>query len=437
VNFHYFTAGARQGTKAILFATFLALLSSPTFAESTLKNCPSEFGKFAKSFRYPEEISELKPGIKHTIHDMEKFLRDKLGTQLAADLSNDSTRITIMRGPGRRLKEHFPAGSKFEEMKNPFGAFNVVKVTPKKGKPEFVLTNVNGESRYLQVLSLLKLGGVAESRVRLTGQLSSYEPLYKRTFENIGHKPDLVVFGFSNTALQGLVEKPGVKNAAQILRRNQRYADQKWEKPAFHQHELKKMGVQVIQFKNGKKVWFVDNEYGDRAVDLYEALEEHGAGKIILLGTAGALDDSYRVGDIVSPRYFLTDEGHKFNSPFRSRLKKDGLSIDVETPTIETKKWLKEQIDEGADFVDVELVKVAREALERDDDDFAAYLIVSDLLNTKKPTDYTQWTEAHRQKAKKDLTPIIDHHLREAGIENPQEISSYKIFHFDTEEAIK
>ena len=86
----------------------------------------------------------------------------------------------------------------------------------------------------------------------------------------IGKPPDLVVFGFANTAIRGFLNS-NVSNPkiGKFIMRNSEYAESKWGKPFFGAHELQNMGVQIFTFSDGKTVWFIDNEYGDRAVDLF------------------------------------------------------------------------------------------------------------------------------------------------------------------------
>ena len=261
-------------SKAIFFrllslaSLFVIYASVPAAFPSTQIHCATRFAEL-KEFRYPKALDELDPEAPHTIKDMRNYLFSKLGKEPVELAKNPQIKFTIVKGPGEEFLRHLQlaADETAHPVDNPFGAFNLVKVTGPNRPPHFYITNVNGESRYLQVLSFLKLAGVQERQIQSFGNLSSYREIYLDTFQRIGHKPDLVVFGFANTALQDFAERSPSANTSEILRRNLEYTAGKWNKPVYRQHELSRMGVQVLELQNGKHIWFIDNEYGDRAVE--------------------------------------------------------------------------------------------------------------------------------------------------------------------------
>lgn len=383
------------------------------------------------TFQYPALVESLDVSSGHTIENVRGYLSSKMSPELMQEAGNLNTDFVVIQGPGNRAHEHLPPGL-HQEMSNGFGAFNVVKVTQESGKKSFVFTNVNGESRYLQVLSFLKLAGITADRVSVRGEAQSYKDLYRRTFEKIGSKPDLVIFGFSNTSFESLVRSLVKSDIApeSLLATNKAYAEKKWEKPVFLEHELMNMGVQVVTFKNGKKLWLVDNEYGDRATVLMNAMQDYGVNNVLLLGTAGALNPKYKVGDLVSPYYYSLPDGRKILSKLSTNYVREGVHVHVDSPALESKVWLRQQLERKVDFVDVELQKVSEHI--RPGVRYDAHLVISDVINSEKPQDYTHWTEDHRRQTQKTLLPILGKALESAGIDASTRISSYKVHYFET-----
>lgn len=411
-----------------LSLSFLFSIILGSFAQAQ-NSCPDIFGFFA----FPRIIDELDPYAPHTIEDVTSYLRNKIGKETLKEVHNENVDYIILQGPGTLYSNFFKAPDvlKVKEIPNDFGAFNVVRVEFKNGRSAFVFTNVNGESRYIQVLSFLRLARVGESRIYSKGQLSTYNLIYRRTFRSLREVPDLVVFGFSNTSFEIVTKSNPAKSREAYLATNHRYATQKWIKPLYLEHELQNMGVQAMTFSNGKKVWFIDNEYGDRATVLIEALQNHGVKNILLLGTAGSLNPIYQVGDVVSPHTYSDASGRMLlsNTTF-SLIQRSGEHVHVDSPALESKRWLKQEIADGNDLVDVELQKAA--SVIAPTVHFEAYLVVSDLLNSKTPQDYTKWTEKSRQKSMESLKPILNQSLLRIGVQPTTEITDYKVEYFKT-----
>lgn len=385
------------------------------------------------SFEYPRIVEKVDPLEPHTIEDVTSYLKSKMGPEII-DLARDkNTDFIVLKGHGKKTAGFFQSDNilRYKELKNPFGAFNVVKVDYRGGGSSVVITNVNGQSRYIQVLSFLRLLHVPESKIRVKGYLRSYKSVYKRTFESIGKAPDLVVFGFSNTSFEIIAHSQpvlGIKSR-EMHELNHSYATNKWIKPSFEEHELQNMGVQVMKFKNGKTIWFIDNEYGDRATVLVEAMQDHGIKNILLLGTAGALNPAYSVGQLVSPDFYVRPNGSVVPSNSKSpSIEKEGEHVHVDSPGLETKAWLKEQVSDGVDFVDVELQKVSN--VIRPDVHYETYLIISDVLNSEKPQDYTKWSEQSRQNTMVTLKPILNDSLKRIGITPTTPIQSFDVHYF-------
>lgn len=414
----------------IILNILFALVFSVSSASSEL-SCRSVFS-ISTTFAYPEIVRLLDPAQPHTIENVKDYLVAKLGAEVMKDAQNDKVDFVIIQGPAKNPLSELDSTniSSVKEISNPFGAFNVTQVDYKNGKKTFVFTNINGESRYIQVLSFLRLAKISEGRITTKGELKSYHDLYTNTFKKIGHVPDLVVFGFSNTSFEVVTES--LVNSriplAQLQKKNSSYANTKWQKPKFDEHELKYMGIQVLKFSNGKKVWFIDNEYGDRATVMMEALQDHGASNILLLGTAGSLNPKYTVGTMVSPQFYGLANGRTIHAEFTGHTRREGKHGHVDSPALENKAWLKLQIDRGIDFVDVELQKASSAV--RKNTQYDAYLVISDELNSKNPQDYTKWAESHRQQTKQTLKPILEGLLNGIGVHRSTEIRSYDIEYF-------
>lgn len=337
----------------------------------------------------------------------------------------------VVFGPSRAPLSYFAPGTvaSVREISNPFGAFNSAVVKLQNGTTTFLFTNINGSSRETQLLSLLKLAGISPQKIFTVGRSTPYRELYRRTFERIGHQPDLVVFGFANTALEGILENPAVREAGRMLEQNRAYADRKWIKPSFDQHELQSLGVQVVETASGKKIWFIDNEYGDRAGWLMQALNDVGARRTVFFGTAGSLNPKFKVGDLVSPANFAGVETKLQNTRVGSKLPLAGTHGDVDSPSLETLDWVAEQSRKGVDYVEVELQKVLPHVT--NDSDFSAYLVISDEIHTTHVKDYTLWGEAERQAAKIRIGRILREHLRDAGIPATDAPEKLTIHYFD------
>ena len=131
----------------------------------------------------------------------------------------------------------------------------------------------------------------------------------------------------------------------------------------------------------------------------------------------------------VSPEKFLGSGSETFSNQFPSAVRKSGTLVHVDSPSLESQRWLRSQISRGADLVDVELQKIATEA-RRQNSSLSGYLVISDELNSPHPVDYTLWSESHREQSKRALRPIINHHLREAGIQPGTGIRNYRLENF-------
>lgn len=382
---------------------------------------------------YPEVTTGLEPGVPHTIQEMDSYLKSKLSNELVASIKNNpETRVILALGPGvgiEKLLKNQPPIKEMRPLSNPFGAFNAVQVEFVNGKRPFLLTNVNGRSRYIQVMSLLRLSGLKSKRITLLGEMISYKSLYKSTFASIGHEPDLVVFGFANTAFESMIGHLKLNNAAEIAEKNSAYAKKKWEMPPFDRHELENLGVQIVTTSSGKRIWFIDNEYGDRAVDLYQALDEHGYKKMIYLGTAGSVNPNFNVGDIVTPQYLIRPEGRFELETIESEIAKTGVLNDVDSPTLETQAWLERQNKLGVDFIEVELAKILKAIHGKKKARLSAYLVISDILQSEKHVDYTKWSEAQRQELRDKIWPLLKSTFQDAPDLTKMELS-YEIKKF-------
>lgn len=393
--------------------------------------CRSLFAQ-SQPFHYPAILNSLAPNVPHTIQNMKDYLERKLGKQVVESATDPRTTYQILLGPARKKLPELAANGivHSQTIENPFGALNVVRLVKKDGSEIFVFTNINGESRYMQLMSFLKLVGIPESKINVDGYLTSYKNIYKKTFEKIGPKPDLVVFGFANTAVQALAEASDRTIWSNVMDNNIKYAEKKWKKPDSFEHELANMGIQEMVFEGNKKVWFIDNEYGDRAAVIARSLREYYGDSFLtlVLGTGGALNSKYKVGDIVSPKFTLTNGD--IRTPLNSLgelISKEGDHVHVDSPGLETKAWLHQQIASKADFVDVELQKIANEL---QGTKFDTYLVISDVLFSNTPSDYTQWSENHRQELKQKLFPILEHFLKKVGILNLEMLQKYNIQKF-------
>ena len=387
---------------------------------------------FYTIFDYPEIVKQLDPNEEHTIEKKSAFIARKISLNL---LENAKTaQIEIILGPATsEIKRYF--GDNYKSIireENPDGAFSVWKIEYLDSTVKYFITNVNGESRYIQLLSYLKLAGILEHQIKLHNKMSNYKEIYERTIKEIGEKPSLVVIGFANTLVRELINNGVSEETKQIsFDKNTKYTELKWQKHEYWEHELKYLGIQIIKLHSGETIWFIDNEYGDRIVDIKEALEDNDINNILIFGTAAGLNSSMKVGDIIAPEtftYFIGNEIHtEYNWANADALPmKSGTHGDVDSLALETKKWLNKMNQNFISSVEVELTKILRS---KKNDSLSAYLVVSDLLLENDGVDYTNWKDLHREKTGKKIFEIFISELNKIKINDLSDLQ-YKIQNF-------
>src|SRR6185503_9897249 len=146
-----------------------------------------------------------------------------------------------------------------------------------RGEQALAITRVNGADRVEHIAGLLRMAGVNLGKVYLAGTPENYYSLYMKRFAEMGYVPDQVVFGFPISLLKHFFSK--ITDEARQHDLQARLLEVQTLKRAENsllEHELINQQFLVLQLKDGKKIWFFNNEYGDRAADLVSALQDFG-----------------------------------------------------------------------------------------------------------------------------------------------------------------
>jgi hypothetical protein len=144
----------------------------------------------------------------------------------------------------------------------------------------------------------------------------------------------------------------------------------------------------LLEDANGRRVrWrLISNVWGDEVIPIAKALRRANAGKVVYIGTVGALPGKgLEVGDLVSPTQVLDSRGrvHELNQPTYARdiVKRNHVLGQLTTPYEETEEWLKHNQDK-IDLVELE-TNYLRENL-GDRNQLEVYLLVSDVINSNE-----------------------------------------------------
>ena len=153
-------------------------------------------------------------------------------------------------------------------------------------------------------------------------------------------------------------------------------------------------GVEILRHKSsGKRLVNVRILYGDASFDLAEAFYRKGIRRVIHLGTAGALDPGFAVGDIVTPREFSTPEGVVTDFSNVKVLLPENVPRHivrhgwVNSVLSETKGLIQTMAEQGIQSLDVEGMYMGKFAGKHPDAFVSSIMIVSDHLYGKETYD--------------------------------------------------
>jgi hypothetical protein len=346
-------------------------------------------GKLTPSF----DLASMRPGAPHTIQNIPAYLDANIGEGSAHYFNKVDKFILIQGGPdqiGNFLNRE--GWEQVQVFNNPQGHHYTFLMRNKGGSLAMAFTRVNGLDRVEHIVGLLKMAGVGDSKILITGTRERYRERYRKLFQKQGYVPDLVIYGFPLSFLYHIISRiPDQSRRTNLLSQVSQIRKLKSARTGeWREHEMTNQSFIVLQMADGKKVWLFNNEYGDRAADLFEAFQSVGIKRTIFLGMAGSLNSELKVGDVVQPS-LLYSKG-QWQSPRLSlspSLVKQVRYRHVTTPNVETIDWLNRNRTLGVDLVEVELQRV--NDILNGKMEVEPLIVVSDVLVGPDKSDYSQW----------------------------------------------
>ncbi|MBI5210665.1 MAG: hypothetical protein HY927_11900 [Elusimicrobia bacterium] len=366
---------------------------------------------------YSPRALELEARAPHTLKDVPAYLADNLGEELAAAAAAGTADVLVLVGDGRQAASAALAEGwrLLEAVGKREGYHRVHRALDGKGRPAFVVSRVNGADRVLHVETLLRLAGLPGARLRVSGKTVSWKAEYLKAFREAGPAPDLVFYGFANTAVDAVLLRNRVENRERFATMVANY-ERRRRPPADGEHDLAGVRFHVLELAGGERVWVFPCLYGDLSRELLEALVEHGARNIVSMGTAGAVRGR-KVGDVLVPSEVLRADGRREKLDWLAPLPlpKGGAYERVATPNIETRAWADEAARRGVDLVEVELEHALDLLRGRPDVSLRAALVVSDVLTGPARKDMTEWGLPETRALMPTLRKVLDAALGAQG----------------------
>jgi putative membrane protein insertion efficiency factor len=370
-----------------------------------LKMEMSQMSAAPGKFDYRREISALSPKETHTIKNLDGYLEDNLGGKAMQAIRETSEPFVIIQGEGSKaFSEMKSRGWKIlDVVEKREGFHKICHVQDAAGKTMYAVVRVNGDDRVLHMQSLLKLAGLPGNRISTTGTYTPVKDDYLKAFKEIGHVPDYVVYGMGKTAAAALMTARPFHNAGELadLLTHKKTAGGASPKGIEERHDLSGLSMHVMELENGKHIWFLPPVYGDLSKDVVQALAEHGAKNMTFMGTCGAVNPSYHVGQVVTPAERILPDGKRESlgwlapSPDAT----PGTYMRVATPNVETVQWARDTVAKGVDTIEVELGYWLDELKNRPDITFHVQNVVSDVIQGDHHADMTQWSSLNNVKS--------------------------------------
>ncbi len=361
---------------------------------------------------YVTEIEALEPDAPHTITNMDVRLKSDLGEVGYTYAKDLKTKFIIIEGPLQKaLKKAFQLGySNLEVVPKVRRVIEVFKALDPYGERVVIVARVNGKDSLIHAQSVLRLSGVRANRVTTIGQVQALQSYYQNAFKKIGYVPDGLVFGWPNSLVNAIFAQNKLRNSVRYLSLLKAYHE-KHTDPSLTDHELEGQGVQVLEFKNGKKIWFVNYARGDRSLDIFNAAVAHGIKDITLIGTAGSLSGQDKVGQIVTPRYQRDENGriHDLDGVVETlpNYPARGLYQRVSTPNIETETWLGEMKKASVQYIDVEMGYLLDVKRNHPEVKVRPLFVISDILDPNHRSDITKWSAKNARQVAPNLLELF------------------------------
>jgi|GEM_PF-2816607 len=399
------------------------------------KSEPDSTALNALTFRrgFVPEAEALDISAKHTMVHLDTYVEERLGKEIMVEAKKGNSNIMIILGDRRvGLNALEEAGWKIIRVIKKKKADVIPIYLLKQGnKIKYVITNVNGKDREIYVDSILKQAGLPESRLETIGDHQSLRDVYLGLFRSLGYHPDAVFYGFRNTILSemfkrdagaAIIEGPKSLIQTQLI--------EKWDLEHANYSEVHGLPMAEVTLKNGKKVWLFQNLYGDQVNDLFNALGDFGTENISYLGTAGSLNENFKVGTLTTPAAEVDEKGQLSKlpqlKPFSS-VAVHGNYSHVSAPALETTDWASQHIQHGTDFVDVELKYFLEFSKKHPEIKSRVSLVISDQMQGEGAQDLTSWGSRERTSTGDSIFPLIQEILGSDGYTGLKKIHFHSI----------
>ncbi|MBI3553352.1 MAG: hypothetical protein HY077_12730 [Elusimicrobia bacterium] len=364
---------------------------------------------------YPAELAAIEPSAEHTVKDLDAYLNDNLGAETVRQARAGKASFLIAVGEGRdalaKAEElGWILGSRVDKRE---GYHRVFEALGPDGRFGYVVQRVNGDDRVLHIQSLLKLAGAPAGRVRTVGRSVSWRERYRRVFDKQGYVPDLVVYGFSNTAIDASLLRNAFQNGRHFATLTRNYFTKKAAISGGGEDadDLDGMSMQVVELKDGRRIWFLHCMFGDLARDLVGAAVDHGAKNISFIGSAGSLEGAARMGEVVVPAKYRRADGSEEildRLPDIPGIARRGTYLRVPTPNVGTKAWTSAARKKGVDLIESELGYVLDELKLRPEVRLQVALVIAEATFGPDGRDMTEWGLFDLRKLMPSLDRILD-----------------------------
>ncbi|MCK6596977.1 MAG: hypothetical protein L6Q37_01320 [Bdellovibrionaceae bacterium] len=196
-------------TTIIILVTFCSL-------KGFANQCSSLYTATSNITRgYLQHVNNMKLTGEHTIKNPVAYLKDNLGEVFLNSLiKKDFGFITIALGNGpEALETAKKNGLQLEELiEKKVGFHKIRKVTNSKGEQGYLIYRVNGYDREIHIQSFFKMLNVPDNKIITIGKNKNWEKDLTNFFTELGPPPSLVVYGFSEAAVLGLILKHPISN---------------------------------------------------------------------------------------------------------------------------------------------------------------------------------------------------------------------------------
>ena len=369
----------------------------------------------APSAGYRPELEALSPDAPHTVKNTDAYLRDNLGDEAADAARRGGAPFLITVGEGREALARarslgWTIGAKLSKRE---GYHQVFAAKDPSGKEGFVLQRVNGEDRVLHIQSLLKLAGARAEFVFTEGATKSWRAHYRAAFDKLGYVPDLVVYGFANTAIDSALLRNAFKNGRHFATLKRNYARKRAAIAGAGEDsgDLDGMSMQVLELADGRRIWFLHCMFGDLARDLVGAAVDHGAKNVAFIGSAGSLEATARMGEVVTPAAYRRADGTVESLdrlPVIPGVPRRGTYERIATPNLGTKAWAAAARARGTDLIESELGYILDELKDRPDVRLQAALVIAEATYAPEGRDMTEWDLSDLRKLVPALGRVLD-----------------------------